>query len=159
MTKYTCCFFGHRNVLETEELKNKVYGIVEKLIVQEKIDTFLFGSRSNFNSLCLEAVTKIKSKYPHIKRIYVRAEYPTISDDYKAYLLESYDDTYYPEKILRAGKAVYVERNFEMIRNSRFCVVCCEHSESMSTKKSGTVIAVNYAEKLKKEIIRISLDL
>ena len=116
---YTCCFFGHRTINETEELKSKLIEIIEKLIVDEKVDTFLFGSKSRFNSLCLELVTEIKEKYPHIKRIYVRAEYPYISEHYKNYLLESYEDTYYPEKILNSGRATYVERNYEMIPTQR----------------------------------------
>ena len=150
MCKNTCCFFGHRTINETEELKSKLCEIIEKLIVDEKVDTFLFGSKSRFNSLCLELATKIKEKYPHIKRVYVRAEYPNIDDTYKAYLLENYEDTYYPEKIIGAGKAVYVERNYEMINNSHFCIVYYNEQNAPTTRKSGTKIALDYAIKQKK---------
>ncbi len=54
----TCCFIGHRTINETEELKTKLNDIIEKLIVESNVDTFLFGSKSQFNSLCLELVTK-----------------------------------------------------------------------------------------------------
>ena len=118
-----CCVFGHRTVSETAELKVKLIEIIEKLITEENVDTFLFGSKSRFNSICIELVTEIKKKYPHIKRIYVRAEYPYISEQYKKFLLESYEDTYYPEKILNSGRASYVERNYEMIDKSGYCVV------------------------------------
>ena len=91
MKEKTCCFFGHRKINETEELKSKLKEIIEKLIVDEKVDTFLFGSKSRFNSMCLELVSEIKEKYPHIKRVYVRAEHPYISEHYKNYLLESYE--------------------------------------------------------------------
>ncbi|MGN1316910.1 MAG: hypothetical protein ACI4VW_07610 [Acutalibacteraceae bacterium] len=60
MISSTCCFFGHRTIDETEELKAKLIYIIEKLIVDENVDTFLFGSKSRFNSLCLELVTEIK---------------------------------------------------------------------------------------------------
>ena len=60
----TCCFFGHRKIDETAELKNKLCGIIENLIVNEKIDTFFFGSKSQFNDLCHEIVTDLKEKYP-----------------------------------------------------------------------------------------------
>ena len=149
----TCCFFGHRTINETEELKAKLYKTIENLIVNENVDTFLFGSKSRFNDLCLEVVSQIKDKYPHIKRIYVRAEFPIINDDYKAYLLESYEDTYYPEKLIDAGKAVYVERNIEMINRSRFCIVYFDESYAPSKRKSGTKTALDYAIKLKKEIL------
>ncbi|MEE1002225.1 MAG: hypothetical protein U0L17_00570 [Acutalibacteraceae bacterium] len=104
MKEKTCCFFGHRMINETEELKSKLFEIIEKLIVKNSVDTFLFGSKSRFNSLCQETVTEIKQKYPHIKRVYVRAEFPYISDDYKRYLLENYEDTYFPEKIIIQAK-------------------------------------------------------
>lgn len=147
----TCCFFGHRTINETEELKVKLYKTIENLIVNENVDTFLFGSKSRFNDLCLEIVSQIKDKYPHIKRIYVRAEFPIISDEYKAYLLENYEDTYYPEKLIDASKAVYVERNIEMINRSRFCIVYYDESYAPSKRKSGTKIALDYAIKCKKK--------
>ena len=65
MKNNTCCFFGHRTINETEELKSKLIELIEKLIAEEKVDTFLFGSKSRFNSLCLELVTVIKEKNPH----------------------------------------------------------------------------------------------
>ncbi len=81
------------------------------LIVNKGVFNFLFGSRSEFDDLCYEVVCELKKEYPYIRRIYVRAEYPYIDDDYKAYLLERYDDTYYPKHIENSGKSAYVERN------------------------------------------------
>ena len=153
MKEKTCCFFGHREINETEVLKTKLMEIIEKLIVDENVDTFLFGSKSQFNSLCHELVTELKEKYPHIKRIYVRAEYPYISEHYKNYLLESYEDTYYPEHIIGSGRAAYVERNYEMIDNSYYCIVYYNESNAPTTRKSGTKIALDYAIKKQKCII------
>ena len=147
MKRNTCCFFGHRTINETEELKAKLVEIVEKLIIEKQVDTFLFGSKSRFNSLCLEVVTEIKEKYPHIKRVYVRAKYPYISEHYKNYLLENYEDTYYPEKIMNSGRAAYVERNYEMIDNSQFCIVYYDERGVQTNRKSGTKIALDYAIK------------
>lgn len=156
MKENTCCFIGHRTINENEELKRNVYQIIETLILEEKVDTFLFGSKSRFNSLCHELVTGIKEKYPHIKRVYVRAEYPHINDDYKSYLLETYEDTYYPKQILGSGKAAYVERNYDMIRQSRFCVVYYDEKLAPTTRKSGTKLALDYAVRQGKQIIRIA---
>ena len=153
MKEKTCCFFGHRTINETDELWTKITETVEKLITDENVDTFLFGSKSEFDRLCLELVTKCKEKYPHVKRIYVRAEFPFINDDYLAYLLKSYDDTYYPEKLHRSGRAAYVERNYEMIRGSKYCIVYYDESCSPATRKSGTKIALDYAIKKGREVI------
>ncbi|MBQ8869557.1 MAG: DUF1273 family protein [Oscillospiraceae bacterium] len=157
MSEKTCCFFGHRTIDETEELKEQLCEIIEKLIVEERVDTFMFGSKSRFNDLCYELVTKIKEKYPHIKRVYVRAEYPFISDDYKEYLLKNYEYTYYPEKLLGATKSVYVKRNYEMIDNSHFCIVYYEERNLPTTRKSGTKVALEYALKHNKTIYRFPL--
>ena len=56
----TCCFIGHRTINETEELKNEVCEIIENLILFQKVDTFLFGSKSKFNDLCFDVVSKMK---------------------------------------------------------------------------------------------------
>ena len=152
MQESTCCFFGHRTINETEELKTKLREVIERLIVDEKVDTFLFGSKSRFDSLCLDLVSEIKEQYPHIKRVYVRAEFPVITDRYKAYLLGIYEDTYYPEKIIGAGKGVYVERNYEMIDRSRFCIVYYDEPNAHAIRKSGTKIALDYAVKQKKSL-------
>jgi len=71
LTNHTCCFFGHRTINETEELKTKLTKTIEKLITDEKVDTFLFGSKSRFDDLCLELVTEIKQKHPNIVRVFL----------------------------------------------------------------------------------------
>ena len=150
----TCCFIGHREINVTDELKEKLRVVIERLIVYENIDTFLFGSKRQFDDLCYDVVTEIKKKHTHIKRIFVRAEYPYIDESYVAYLLKSYEDTYFPKSVLGAGKASYVKRNCEMIENSRFCIVYYKEDYTPKGRKSGTKIAFDYAEKKKKTIIR-----
>lgn len=118
-----CCFFGHRKIEKTDSLKNTVRTAVKNLIENNGVDTFLFGSKSQFNTLCYEIVTELKSKYPQIQRIYIRAEFPYIDNSYRNYLLKHFEDTYYPEKIIGSGKAVYIERNYEMINKSKYCIV------------------------------------
>ena len=138
----TCCFLGHRKIPQENHLRERLYALIEHLIVNESITTFLFGSKSKFNDLCVEVTTDLKEKYPHIKRIYVRAEFPLIDDDYRDYLLSHYEATYFPERIINAGKSVYVERNFEMINNSDICIVYYDADlSSVLSRKSGTEIA------------------
>ena len=163
----TCCFFGHRKIDETEELKNKLYEIIENLIVNEKVDTFLFGSKSQFDDLCHKIVTDLKEKYPHIKRTYVRSAFQHIPDWYEDSLLQHYEDTYFPEHMENAGRASYVERNQEMINHSKFCVVYYDENYLPPRRKnsrrdlfdyqpkSGTEIAYKYARKKGCEIINI----
>ena len=153
MQEKTCCFIGHRTIDATEELKRKLTETIEKLITEEKVDTFLFGSKSEFNTLCLELVTALKEKYPIIKRIYIRAEYPVIDENYKAYLLKFNEETYFPENLISAGKAVYIERNLEMVDKSRFCVFYYNGNKIQENRKSGTRIALDHAEKQNKKVL------
>ncbi len=155
MCENACCFFGHRTTEETEELKSKLINIIEELIVEKQVDSFLFGSKSGFDRLCLKIVSEIKEKYPHIKRIYVRAEYPHISESYREHLLEIYEEPVYPKRIINAGKASYIERNYEMIDKSYYCVVGYGEPYIPTTRKSGTKIALDYAIKKGKNIIGV----
>lgn len=143
---YACCFIGHREIEVTEELKSKVTKIIENLIKYNNVYTFLFGSKSKFDSLCRMIVTELKEKkYPHIKRIYVRAEYPHIDADYENYLLQSFEYTYFPKRVENAGRAAYVRRNLEMIDTSKYCVAYYIRTYTPINRNSGTKIAYDYA--------------
>ena len=146
----TCCFFGHRKIERTKELEEKLKSVLDSLIVNKGVNTFLFGSKSEFNTLCYEIVSELKLKHPNIKRVYVRAEYPYINENYKKYILEMYEDTYYPDSVLNAGKAVYIKRNCEMIDKSLFCVCYYDKNyipsiKGTQSRNSGTRIAYEYA--------------
>lgn len=121
--------------------------IIHRLIVCEGVDTFLFGSKSRFNELCYELVTVAKESYPYIKRVYVRAAHPVISEEYRAYLLQNYEDTYYPERVRGAGRAAYVQRNCAMIDSSLFCIVYYDECRAPATRRSGTALALAYARR------------
>jgi len=150
-----CCFIGHREVEETEELERQIAELVERLIIEERVDTFLFGSKSCFNSLCYEAVTQAKEKHPYVRRVYVRAEFPDIPEDYRVYLAQRYEDTYFPPRLLKAGRGIYVQRNREMINNSRICVFYYREKAVPADRQSGTASALAYAVQKRKRIYRL----
>ena len=161
-------FIGHRKIAEKSILYGKLIDLILRLVDYKNADTFLFGSKSQFNDLCLQAATEVKKIRPNVKLIYVRAEYPHISENYKDYLLNFYDYTYFPDKILNAGRAAYVERNFHMIDRADICIfyfdktyspprdripnkhVCCPNK-----KVSGTKLAYDYALCKKKVIVNL----
>lgn len=162
-----CCFFGHRKIDETEKLQDILYATIEKLIVDEGVNVFLFGSKSKFDELCYRIVTEIKKKYNNIIRVYVRAEFMYIREEYENYLLTKYEETYYPEKIIGSGKAVYIERNYEMIDKCDYCICYYDENYTPAKKrksrkyiseyqpKSGTKLAYEYANK--KEVMVINV--
>ena len=149
--------------LLTEQIKQTVLNLID----EKQVDTFLFGSRSAFDDLCLETVTEIKKLRPHIKRVYVRAEYAYIDNDYEEYLLRTYDDTYIPKNVEKAGKAAYVVRNYHMIDKADICVFYYDENYRPPLKptagkrifalqpNSGTKAAYDYAVSKKKEILNL----
>ena len=64
-------FFGHRNVYGNidQELEKQV----EKLIIQENIDTFWVGGYGEFDKLASRTVRKMQEKYPAIRLILIIA--------------------------------------------------------------------------------------
>lgn len=147
-----CSVIGHRDVQESDELKIQVKAVFKQLIIRG-VDTFLIGSRGSFNGLSLKCLRELRQEYPSmVKIVYVRAEYEYIDDDYRQYLLQVYDDTYMPECVKKAKKAVYIVRNKFMIDNSEICVFYCNKNKR---GKSGTLAAYSYAEKKNKQIINI----
>ncbi len=162
-----CCFFGHRKIKVTDGLVETLTATIEDLIENKNVVNFYFGSKSQFDDLCHNVVTRLKQKYPYIKRIYVRAEYTFIGDDYKTYLLESFEETYYPKHMVDAGRAAYVERNQEIIKKSDYCVVYYDENYAPPRRrtsrrdltdyqpKSGTKIAYEFAISKKKTVINL----
>ena len=161
-----CSFFGHRDTPQTEELKQKVREIVERLIAEEGVDTFLFGSRSKFDELCHIVVTELKEKYPDICRIAYLCRHETaclvgagmdLSETIKEVtgrnerVLE-YEEIKKSDRINAAGSTCYVERNQWMIQDSRFVIVYMRKSKEVD-EKSGTLHAYKFAQKCGKEIL------
>lgn len=162
-----CCFVGHRKVERTPELEKRLFVEIEKMI-NAGVDTFYFGSKSEFDRICYKIVSELKEKYNHIKRMYIRAEFSDVNEDYTNYLLESYEDTYYPDKIRNSGKAAYVERNQHMINQCDYLIVYYIDGYLPPRRRnsrrdlfdyqpnSGTKLAYDYAIQKKKNVINVA---
>ena len=160
-----CSFFGHRDTEQTEELKQKVRETVERLIVEERVDTFLFGSRSKFDELCHMVVTELREKYPHIQRIAYLCKHETAclagaGVEQKRRIKEltgrdvyvpEYEDIRKSDRVNSAGRACYVERNYWMVDES----CCVAYFLRDIKKKSGTQIAYLYAKKTGKTLVSL----
>ncbi|MBO5889380.1 MAG: hypothetical protein J6Q58_04500 [Clostridia bacterium] len=163
----SCSFIGHRNTKETPKLLAELKKIVIRLITEENVKIFLFGSKSKFDDLCHSVLVDLQEKYCDIKLIYVRSHFPYINESYKDYLLQYYDDTIMPTKVINAGKASYVERNQEIIDASDFCIFYYNLKYKPKLRKqsktsiiyyqpnSGTKLAYEYAKQKKKPIINL----
>ena len=151
----SCCFIGHRNIDVTNTLSNGIRAIILDFL-NKGVEIFYFGSRSQFNDLCWDIVTDLKKDYPNIQRVYVRTEYQYVNRDYTDYLLQYYEDTFYPPKVDGSGKLAYVKRNQLMIDSSDYCLFYYNPNDSLPMRKSkyglppkavrsGTKLAYDYA--------------
>ena len=179
----TCSFFEHRDTKQTEELEQKVKEIVERLIVEEGVDTFLFGSRSKFDELCHIVVTELQKTYPNIRRIAYLCKHETGClvgagtslkqkikdltgrDEY----VGEYEEIKKSSRVDSAGRASYVERNQFMIQDSDYCIFYFQiqsslskqqnskHKKNDNKKRSGTMYVYEYAlqQKNRNKIIEI----
>ena len=162
-----CSFFGHRDTPQTDELKQKVQEIVERLIVEEGVDTFLFGSRSKFDELCHIVVTELQEKYPHIRRVAYLCKHETgclvgegmdlerqIKDIAgREVRVREFEEIKKSDRVNSAGRACYVERNYWMIDDSSYMVFFINNGKPK--EGNGTQLAFNYslAKKDKSNII------
>ena len=148
-------FIGHRNFEKTKELKEVLTGVIIKLI-DEGADTFLFGSKSRFDDTCYETVTELQKTYPHIRRIDVRASNEYLHQMYIDIILKHYEETVFPERVSGAGYRSYIKRNQAMIDMCNVLVVYCDMNyKPLARTKSGTILAVKYAQKKNKQIINV----
>ena len=65
----TCCFIGHRKIEITNELVLSLKRVIQTLIIDENVQTFAFGSKSEFNDLCHLLVTELQKKFKGIERV------------------------------------------------------------------------------------------
>lgn len=177
----SCCFIGHRNTkltdIELLDLKN----IIEDLIVNHGVSRFLFGSKSDFNYLCHDIVTQLKDEYPDISRCcytcrsescILEIERERLEKSYSAIIkkdifLQGYEEEIEFKNKFNAGKASYIERNYEMINTSDFCIFYYNENYLPIRRKSlkdlgistqgnsGTKLSFKYAKSKKKNIINI----
>lgn len=177
MDSLVCSFFCHRKIEITERLKQKVKAIIEDLIINHKVSTFLFGSRSDFNYLCHLVVTELKD----IKRVAYtcmsetcileseRQKWEEIYSNFEKHEIHllGVEEIFEHNTKYTSGQASYVERNQAIINDSDYCIFYYDEnfqpkmrkyssrSVNYYQPKSGTILAYKYAKQKRKIIINI----
>ena len=166
----TCCFIGHRQSTYSKLFIEKITCLIEGLIVDKQVSTFIFGSKSNFDTLCLNIVSTLKNKYPYISKIcylcsheeaFLEEQRESFSAIYSIVIkknLLTFDKKIYVETAY--GKMAYIKRNQKMIDDSNFCVFYYDENQysenkDISIPKSGTHLAFLYAKSKNKNIINV----
>ena len=176
-----CCFIGHRKIIETQELIERLQDTIENLIKEKGVKTFIFGSRSEFDFLCHKIVSNLMTIYPTIERVVYtcKSEFAVLKKD-KTELEQIFSNAFKQDIVLceyekeiehktkfTSGKASYIERNKAMIDASDFCIFYYDENYKPQKRKykksdvfeyqpkSGTSLAYEYATTKKKGIINL----
>lgn len=142
-----CSLFGHR--LCGENMINRIFEAAEKLINEKSVDCFFVGSNGGFDEAGIEALSRIKEKYPDI-RCYVVTAYPELNKSDSAMKKLGGLDAIYPiELSLIPGRTAIPQRNKWMAKQAHYILCYIEHDEG------GAAASVNYAKMLGKEIFNL----
>lgn len=176
----TVCFIGHRKIENAKAVEQDVYATLRTLILQGA-DTFIFGSKSEFDSLCWRVVTALQEEFPHIRRISFTTPSETsftskqereqceqffLTTFNKQIHFADYEQAYPSPSAVSATKDVYVMRNQDMIDSSDVCIFYYNQSytppknnqadtKQIVPNKSGTALAYTYAKRRGMAIINI----
>ena len=177
----SCCFIGHRKIIETKELKERLQDTIETLIKEKQVKTFIFGSRSEFDFLCHTIVSNLMNTYTAIERVVYtcKSELAVLKQD-KTKLEQIFSSAFkqditlceYEKEIehktkFTSGKASYIERNKAMIDASDYCIFYYDENYKPQKRKhsksdvfdyqpnSGTSLAYEYAKQYNKNLINL----
>jgi uncharacterized phage-like protein YoqJ len=153
----TCCFTGHRNLPknQTAEIKSALTNEVIKLIDQG-VTYYGTGGAIGFDTLAAQTIIELREDYPQIKLILI---IPCRNQSDK---WSHEDKRIYEDIKSKADKVVYLSEKYEndcMLKRNRHMV---DHSKFViaawdGRKRGGTYYTINYATKLKREIILLNL--
>lgn len=145
-----CCFAGHREFYNSNEVYNKLLNCIENLIVEENISEFWVGNYGLFDSLASKAVRAIKEKYSNIQLNLVIPYLTSNIDKYRELYYKNYDHILMadiPEKTPK--KFQILKCNEYMIQKSDFIICYVEYSWG------GAYKTMEYARKKKIKIFNL----
>ena len=95
-TQKICAFFGHREIEKTNELYQKTYDEIVKVINLGCVN-FYFGGYGEFDELCYQIVSKIKLSNPNlnITRTYCVSQEKFLYKKVRFFNKENYENVIY----------------------------------------------------------------
>ena len=116
----SCCFFGHRDAMDSIRSKLKEENI--RLIEEHGVNDYYVGNQGGFDSLVLSVMKELTVSYPQIRYSVVLAYLP----DEKRTIPET--NTIYPEGLERVPKRFCIaRRNDWLIEHSRYVICYVAH--------------------------------
>ncbi len=155
MKSRTCCFTGHRYLLEDQ--KEEIAARLEETVVSLIHSGYLYfgaGGALGFDTLCAKTVLRLRQSYPKIKLILVL---PCVS---QAERWSPADKAVYQEIMRQADKVTYTSQEYTkdcMFKRNRHLVDYSSACICYQTKETGgTAYTVEYARKHGLRIINLA---
>ena len=116
----SCCFFGHRDAMDS--IRSKLKEEIIRLIEEHGVNDYYVGNQGGFDSLVLSVMKELTVSYPQIRYFVVLAYLP----DEKRTIPET--NTIYPEGLERVPKRFCIaRRNDWLIEHSRYVICYVAH--------------------------------
>lgn len=159
----TIAFTGHRpsrliwkyneNSIQCRNFKNKLYFILEKEIIENKVYQFLTGMALGIDMIMAEIIIKLKEKYP-IKLIAV-IPYQNQTEKWKLESVEKYNSI-----LNQCDNKIIISQTFSydsIYKRNEYLVDNCDYLYAFYTGGTGgTKYTIDYAKKLNKKVIIIN---
>ena len=120
-----CCFAGHREIQNSNDIQDKLDVLIEKLITEENVSEFWVGNYGTFDRISAGAVRRAKQKYSHIE-LDIVIPYLTLEiEENKEFYYKNYDNIIVadiPYGVPR--KCRILKCNEYMVEKSDF-IICC----------------------------------
>lgn len=154
MRALTCCFTGHRDIVQDEkqEVKRQLERVLRSLI-GKGIRYFGSGGARGFDLMAADVVLQLKKEFPNIRLIMVLP----CRDQVRGWRGE--DIRHYESILSQADKVVYIQekyspdcmqkRNRHLVDYSSVCVAYCTRDTG------GTAYTIRYACQKGLKIIRL----
>ncbi|MBR6412668.1 MAG: hypothetical protein IKS41_05880 [Alphaproteobacteria bacterium] len=116
----TCAFLGNATLFNVKETADKIRQAVEDLISHKQVDTFLVGTKGEFENLSHKIMEQIQFDYPNIKIMLVIAYVKDLER-----CPYNFDDVYYPTEVELSNKRWSISRRNEWIIEQIDYIIAC----------------------------------
>ncbi len=152
MLESTCFMIGHRYA--PAEMVSKIEDAAIELIQSHGVMEFTVGSHGDFDRLALQAIVKIKQRFPMIKLTNVLAYLPSRQSPLSR---QRFDATFYPPGMESVPKRLAIIRaNEYMVRQCGFLL--CYDARCPGNTKNIVDIAMRRQTKGEMLVINLAND-
>ena len=119
-----CTFCGHHDT--PDSIRPLLADEVEKLIIENKVDTFYVGTHGNFDRMALSVLRETKKKYSQINYYVVLAYLPEKKEEYPLY---ADNETVFPDGLENHPRRFAISyRNKWMVEQSQYLITYVKHN-------------------------------